>query len=224
MLIGRVTTAFDVTLAVYPIPTASSGPLGYYGWPRQRAAVDPDERDKVGCIALDGTVSEFAIPTAASSVSSIAAAPDGALWFTESDGNRIGRITTGGRITEFPIPTRLQPAGGHHRRARRRGVVHRGDRQDRPHQPSGRHYRIHASDEGEPALRHHGRPRTATSGSRSSAPAWDWPGSAASRRRETVPADSPCPRTSTSLRVCPAPKQSVGDHQHLELHRREHSR
>ena len=104
-VIGRVTTAFDATLAAYPIPTASSGPLGITAGPDNALWFIETSANKVGRIALDGAVPEFAIPTAASSAQFIAAAPDGALWFTESDANKIGRITTAGAITEFGLAT-----------------------------------------------------------------------------------------------------------------------
>lgn len=101
--------------AEYPIPTASSVPIGIakgsdgaLWFTEQWYAAN-----KIGRITTAGAVTEYPIPTAFSNAIDIAAGPDGALWFTENSGSadRIGRITTAGAITEYTIPSPGRPSG-----------------------------------------------------------------------------------------------------------------
>ena len=114
----------------------------------------------IGRLTTDGELTEYPLPTPDAFIADITAGPDGALWFTESSGNKIGRITTAGEITEYalPAPRACRP---HHRRPRRRAVVHRAQRQqDRPHD-HGRRAHARVSDPGrerDPA-QHRRRPR-----------------------------------------------------------------
>ncbi len=81
----------------------------------------------VGRITPSGMVTDFPIPTVNADSGGIAAGSDGALWFCEFQGEKIGRITTSGSVTEYTASTRNQSAV-HHRRSRRRTVVHRRGR------------------------------------------------------------------------------------------------
>ena len=86
--------------------------------------------------------------------------PDGALWFTRSRDHRIGRITTDGRRDSFPLPTPDSGPVRHHRRPRRRDVVHRDEhRPDRPHHQRRESHRVHAACRRRVPLRDHRRTR-----------------------------------------------------------------
>jgi virginiamycin B lyase len=102
--IGRITTAGVVT-AEYPIPTASSDPLGLTVGPDGALWFTETNSKKIGRMTTAGVVTvEYPMPANGHAPRDIVAGPDGNLWFTEGPGNSIGRITTAGVITEFPLP------------------------------------------------------------------------------------------------------------------------
>ncbi len=90
------------TITEFPIPTASSDPLGIATGADGAVWFTEFRGNKIGRITMAGLVSEFAIPTPESAPVDIAAGPDGALWFTEDLACRVARITIDGEITEFP--------------------------------------------------------------------------------------------------------------------------
>ena len=126
--IGRITTAGVVTefsdrhhgrqrslRASRPGPTATSGS------PRPAAT-------RSGGSPPPASITEFPIATTAgSSPAGITAGPDGNLWFTEAGTDKIGRITPTGVDHRVPGPHQPDSAPlGHHGRARRQPLVHRG--------------------------------------------------------------------------------------------------
>ena len=74
-------------------------------------------------LSLDGSQTSYPV-TPGAFPSDIVLGSDGALWFAESRGDAIGRLGVDGKVTEYPLPTPTR-SGRHHRRARRRAVVHR---------------------------------------------------------------------------------------------------
>ena len=104
-LIGRITTAGEVTTT--PVPTPNAGVLGITNGPDGALWFVERLGDKIGRITTDGRVQEFTIPTPGAQPADIATGPDGALWFTESGNNllaKIGRLDTSGNFEEFPLP------------------------------------------------------------------------------------------------------------------------
>ena len=95
------------TIAEFPIPTASSGPVGITAGPDGNLWFTEARASKIGRITTSGGFAEFPVPTASSEPDGITAGPDGNLWFTEFAGNNIGRITPGPIVSfsEFLIPT-----------------------------------------------------------------------------------------------------------------------
>ena len=102
---GLAGVAGGQVITEFPIPTASSYPLGIAARPDGNLWFTEYEPGQIGRITTAGVVTEFPIPTANNHPYGITAGPDGNFWFTEIQGNQIGRITTAGVVTEFPIPT-----------------------------------------------------------------------------------------------------------------------
>jgi hypothetical protein len=99
-------------IAVYPVPTSQSDPVGIAAGPDGALWFTESLGNKIGSITTGGAIAEYAVPTADSAVQGITAGPGGALWFTESSADNIGRITTTGVVTEYPVPTAFsQPYG-----------------------------------------------------------------------------------------------------------------
>ena len=92
--------AFVVTgsaqVTEFPVPTASSNPVGIASVPDGNLWFTEGQGNKIGKITTSGVITEFPIPTINSGPVGITAGPDGNLWFAEGQGNKIGRITTGG--------------------------------------------------------------------------------------------------------------------------------
>ncbi|HEY6928542.1 MAG TPA: hypothetical protein VJA66_02595 [Thermoanaerobaculia bacterium] len=95
---GQVITEF-------PVPTASSGPLGIAtGWD---GAIWFTEQtaNKIGRITAAGVITEFPIPMAGVQPTRISIAGDGNMWFTAVGKSVLGSITPAGAITLYPLPT-----------------------------------------------------------------------------------------------------------------------
>jgi hypothetical protein len=100
--IGRITTAGIFT--EYPIPTASSGPIGITPGPDGAVWFTENSAVKIGRINSAGIFSEFVLPTVLNGPTEITTGPDGALWFVALSTNRIGRMTTSGVFTAYLLP------------------------------------------------------------------------------------------------------------------------
>ncbi len=88
----------------YPVPTASSSPVGVAVTPDDSAWFTEVGANKVGRVTEGGSFTEYPLPGGAfgGSPLGITAGADGNLWFAD-DGN-IGRITPSGAITFFALP------------------------------------------------------------------------------------------------------------------------
>ena len=105
--------------------------------------------NRIGRITTTGNVTTYPVPTAASDPTAIAAGWDGAMWFTGPDADAIGRVTTRRHDHRVPAADGRRVAVLDRGGARRRRVVHRGQRErdraagrparagrhDRPHDP-----------------------------------------------------------------------------------------
>src|SRR5215472_3695260 len=93
-------------IALFPTPTAYSGPAGITSGPDGNLWFTENYSNKIGRITTCGVITEFPIPTPGSGPLGIATGLDGNLWFTENTAGsgKIGQITTDGTITEFPLP------------------------------------------------------------------------------------------------------------------------
>ena len=103
--VGVVPRALAQTFAEFPIPTASSQPLGITTGPDGALWFTESNTNKIGRITTAGVITEFPIlPSGAGPLRGITTGPDGALWFTQRP-NQIGRMTTAGVVTKFATPT-----------------------------------------------------------------------------------------------------------------------
>jgi virginiamycin B lyase len=105
--IAVFSSAQDVTIKEYAVPSPPSGPNGI--------TVGPDGAlwfaessskggfSEIGRITTAGAITEYPLPTGGGP-ELITAGPDGALWFTKAYTNQIGRITTTGVIEEYSLP------------------------------------------------------------------------------------------------------------------------
>lgn len=94
----------------FPIPTASSHPLGITAGADGAIWFTEYGTDKIGRIPTTATVAnpnitEYSVPTANSGPEEIASSSDGSLWFSECYVGQIGRIASGSPILEFRIAT-----------------------------------------------------------------------------------------------------------------------
>jgi virginiamycin B lyase len=117
LMVGWPAAAAAQTINEFPIPTASSFPVGITGGPDGAVWFTENGGNQIGRITVAGMVTEYALPTVNSEPNAIAAGSDGALWFTEHGcagcspavPGKIGRITTAGVVTEFAIPSGFPP-------------------------------------------------------------------------------------------------------------------
>ena len=84
------------TITEYPVPTASSEPIGITGGPDGNLWFTEFSGNKIGRITptAPNTITEFPIPTANSDPRGIASGRGDKVWIAESMGNKIGRIDT----------------------------------------------------------------------------------------------------------------------------------
>jgi len=100
-------SAQDVTINEYAVPSPPSGPNGIRVGP-DGALWFAESSSKggfseIGRITTAGAITEYPLPTVGGP-ELITAGPDGALWFTKAYTNQIGRITTTGMIEEYSLP------------------------------------------------------------------------------------------------------------------------
>ena len=170
--IGRITTAGAV-ITEFPIPTADSEPAGDHGRARRQPLVHRGrrEQDRPDHHRRHG----HRVPRSrrpAASPSGSRPGPTATSGSPSSGVNQIGRITPTG--TRHRVRRSRRPAAqpdGHHGRARRQPLVHRG----RPANEIGRittdrrRHRVRPADARRPARRRSPPAPTATSGSPSQA-------------------------------------------------------
>src|SRR5262249_42841808 len=90
--IGQITPTTHA-IAEFPVPTATSFPLGITAAPDDNLWFTELEGNNIGQInPTTHAIAEFPIPTPNSSPFGIAAGPDGNLWFTELNVNKIGQL------------------------------------------------------------------------------------------------------------------------------------
>ena len=164
--IGRITPTGTIT--EFPLFTEDSIPEGITAGPDGNLWFTVNGfNSAIGRITPAGVITTFPLTTD-SGPQGITAGPDGNLWFTEETGNAIGRITPAGTVTEFPVPTPNSRLRGNYDRPRWQSLVHgilgQPDRHDQP--DDARDCRVSDPDGRQRSHRHHGRARTATSGSR----------------------------------------------------------
>lgn len=117
--IVKVTFSTDVcgVFTEFPIPTASSRPIGIAAGPDGAIWFTELLGSKIGRIPVTATaanpqITEYPTPSQSAGPEEIAAGPDGALWFTECYSGEIGRIPVGGSpILEFRVPSYGSPKG-----------------------------------------------------------------------------------------------------------------
>jgi streptogramin lyase len=89
----------------YPVPTASSEPVGLVAGPDGNIWFTEYSVGKIGRITPAGVITEFASGVT-QEISGITVGSDSNIWFTESGADKIGRMTAaGGSLTEFPLPS-----------------------------------------------------------------------------------------------------------------------
>ena len=106
------------------IPTSYAAPTGSPRVQTARCGSPRVNGNKIGRITTSGTVTEYPVPTPNSGLGGIAAGPDGALWFTEPNARQDRAHHHSRHDHRVPLP-RLMLPGRHHRRPRRRAMVHR---------------------------------------------------------------------------------------------------
>ncbi|MBV9027798.1 MAG: hypothetical protein JO311_04225 [Candidatus Eremiobacteraeota bacterium] len=101
--------------AQYPIPTASSKPVGITLGADGNLWFTEFAGSKIGVLAHDGTISENVTPTGHAEPNGIAsgAGPNLNVWFTETALGQVGQITVSGPpYTEYGLPaTGAHPVG-----------------------------------------------------------------------------------------------------------------
>lgn len=117
--IMKITFSTDIcgVFTEFPIPTASSAPLGIAVGPDGAIWFTELHGGKIGRIPTTATaanpqITEYQTPTVNPGPEEIAAGPDGALWFSECFVGQVARIpVSGGPITEYRAPSYGTPKG-----------------------------------------------------------------------------------------------------------------
>jgi streptogramin lyase len=111
---AAVSVVPNIPITEFPIPTASSVPIGITAGPDGNVWFTESQASKIGRITPAGSVTEFSLPpplpqndASTRGPGDITLGPDGNLWFTEGFGpyDSIGMITPAGQVSEFVIPT-----------------------------------------------------------------------------------------------------------------------
>ena len=163
--------------------------------------------EAIGFITPAGSITRYTAGISNSvGVEDVAQGPGG-IWFSELNAKQIGVVTPGGAVTEFG--GLFEKPGRHHRRPRRRGLVHREQRAATPSARitvAARRHRVQRpAMSGGPTRRTSSPAPTATSGSPSRAASR----SAASRPSASSPSTAPA-SPATRRRSPPAPTATCG--------------
>jgi streptogramin lyase len=106
-----------IAVTEFPLPVASSGPLGIAAGPDGNVWFTETAGSRVGRVTPAGNVTDFSNGAGVSTGGSkwdIAAGPDGSLWYTDQDNDVVGRMTPPATAVEFPVPaspTSVGPRG-----------------------------------------------------------------------------------------------------------------
>ena len=160
--VGRITTAGPSRHS----PTRLAGAARHRRGPDGNLWFTRTHGGQIGRVTTAGAVERVhaATPRRDGATTAVAAGPDGNLWFTDSANRSRGSRPRARSRSSTPVPQPAMPTG-HRRGHRRQPLVHRARGEIGRITPGRHHHRVPDASPASPAVRDHGRARTATSGS-----------------------------------------------------------